>query len=120
MLDGARILVAEDEALIGVDLADHFEAFGAQVIGPAATVSEALSLIAGKQVHTALLDFNLADGEATPLLNTLAARGVPTILYTGHRLAPELTRQHPNVTVLQKPLPMHLLVAELAAACRRL
>jgi DNA-binding response OmpR family regulator len=119
MLDGARILVAEDEALIGIDLADHLEGFGAQAVGPVASVSDAIPLIEQNQLDAALLDYNLEDGETTPLLKMLSARSVPTVIYTGMPEAADLLRSYPEVTVLQKPLPMHILVAELAAACRR-
>jgi CheY-like chemotaxis protein len=118
MLDGARILVAEDEALIGIDLADHLEGFGAKVIGPVASVSDAILLIERNGLHAALLDFQLNDGETTPLLTMLAARRVPTVVYTGRREIPDLSGTHPDVTVLQKPLPMHVLVAELFESCR--
>jgi DNA-binding response OmpR family regulator len=119
MLDGARILVAEDAALIGIDLADHFQAFGARVIGPVATVREAMNLIEGKSLNAALLDFNLEDGDVRPLLKELAARGVPTVIYSGQNLSAELRKDYPDIKVLQKPVPMHLLVVELADACRR-
>lgn len=120
MLDGARILVAEDEALIGIDLADHLEGFGAQVVGPVATVSDAFRLIERQQLHAALVDFRLQDGDTTPLLKALAERKVPTVVYTGQRLSPDLKRDYPDLLVLRKPLPMHRLVAELADACRRM
>src|SRR5215210_6821105 len=99
MLDGARILVAENEALIGIDLADHLEAFGAQVIGPVATVSDALRLVERHHLSAALLDFHLEDGEITPLLTTLAVRRVPAVIYTGQSLSPDLMRAHPKVAV---------------------
>ena len=44
MLSGEHILVAEDECVIALDLTDTLECAGAVVIGPAATVSEALRL----------------------------------------------------------------------------
>ena len=119
MLDGARILVAEDEALIGIESADHLEGFGAQVVGPVATVSDAIRLIERNHLDGALLDFQLDDGETTPLVTILAARRVPTVTYTGSRTIPDLSGTYPDVTVLRKPLPMHILVAELAEACSR-
>jgi AmiR/NasT family two-component response regulator len=42
MLSGERILVAEDECMIALDLTDTLERAGASVIGPAATVQEVL------------------------------------------------------------------------------
>jgi DNA-binding response OmpR family regulator len=119
MLDGARILVAEDEALIGIDLADHLEGFGAQVVGPVASLSDAIPLIEQNKLHAALLDYTLEDGETIPLINMLVPRGVATVIYTGRRPLPDLSQDYPDVTILEKPRPMHVLVAELADACRR-
>src|SRR5215204_5538720 len=116
MLSGKRILVAEDECLIAMDLADMFETAGASVIGPASTVDETLKLIMSQEVDRACLDFNLADGEVTPVLDLLASRGIPMVVYTGRGLPKELSSKHPSVTVLLKPLPATRLVTELAKA----
>jgi DNA-binding NtrC family response regulator len=116
MLFGACVLVAEDECIIAMDLADTFESAGATVIRPAATVREALSLLATKPVDRAFLDFNLADGEVTPVMEMLSSKGVPTVIYTGRGLPPELAYRHPHVKVLRKPESQRRLVAELAAA----
>ena len=116
MLFGACVLVAEDECIIALDLADTFEDAGATVIGPAATVREALKLIAAERVDGAILDFNLADGEVTPVMELLSSKGVPTVIYTGRGLPPDLASRHPHVTVLRKPVPHKRLVEELAAA----
>jgi CheY-like chemotaxis protein len=118
MLCGACVLVAEDECIIAMDLADLFENAGATVIGPAATVTEALQLISAERVDRAFLDFNLADGEVTPVMEMLSCKGVPMIIYTGRGLPPDLASQHPHVTVLRKPVCHTRLVAELAAATR--
>ena len=116
MLSGERILVAEDECLIAMDLADIFETAGASVVGPAATVKEAFKLIMSQEVDRAILDFNLADGEVTPVLELLASKGVPIVVYTGRGLPKELSLQHPSVTVLRKPERAERLIMELAAA----
>jgi len=116
MLSGKRILVAEDECLIAMDLADMFETAGANVIGPASTVDETLKLIMSQELDRAFLDFNLADGEVTPVLELLASKGIPMVVYTGRGVPKELSSQHPELTVLHKPLPANRLVAELAKA----
>ena len=89
MLSGERILVAEDECMIALDLTDTLERAGASVIGPAATVQEVLKLAMSETPDRALLDFNLADGEVTPVLELLASKGVPVVVYTGRGLPPE-------------------------------
>src|SRR5215212_8572036 len=116
MLSGERILVAEDECLITMELAYTFERAGADVIGPASTVQEALKLIMSQEVDRACLDFNLADGEVTPVLELLESRGIPMVVYTGRGLPTELSLQHPELTVLHTPLPANRLITELARA----
>src|SRR5215213_268091 len=88
MLFGACVLVAEDECIIAMDLADTFESAGATVIGPAATVREALRLLATKPVDRAFLDFNLADGEVTPVMEMLSSKGGADGHLHGSWLAP--------------------------------
>jgi len=86
------------------------------VIGPASTVKEALKLVMSQEVDRACLDFNLADGEVTPVLELLASNGIPMVVYTGRGLPKELSWKHPELTVLHKPLPAKHLVTELARA----
>ena len=57
-----RILILEDEGLIALMLALEIESAGHQVIGPVATVAEALALAAEVAPELALLDVNLGDG----------------------------------------------------------
>jgi len=59
-----RILIVEDEALIALALADGLEDAGHAVVGPAATMAEALALCEGAAAppELAVLDVNLAEG----------------------------------------------------------
>ena len=58
-----RILIVEDEALIAWMLADCLEGAGHEVVGPAATMAEALALCEGAPPpELALLDIDLRDG----------------------------------------------------------
>jgi DNA-binding NtrC family response regulator len=84
------------------------------VIGPAASVREALRLLDDETVDTALLDFNVADGEVTPVLDLLVSRGVPVVIYTGRGLPESLSARHPNLSVLRKPLATARIIEELA------
>ena len=62
--DGKRILVVEDEYLIADDLRTQLTAHGATVVGPVASVNEALALIESRAIDAAILDINL-DAETT-------------------------------------------------------
>jgi CheY-like chemotaxis protein len=60
------------------------------VLGPAATVKEALRLLDSKVPDVALLDVNLRGEMVTPVAERLRARGIPFVLasaYDGAQLA---------------------------------
>jgi DNA-binding response OmpR family regulator len=88
MLQGKRVLVVEDEALVLMLMEDELIDAGAEVVGPAYCVQEALGLIEGAAndggLSAAVLDINL-DGEMVlPVADRLAALGVPFIFATGY------------------------------------
>ena len=101
----SRILLVEDEALVAMLVEEELLDAGAEVIGPACSVAEALGLVeqAARDggLHTAVLDINLAGESALPVADRLAALGVPFVFATGygaecdrgpHRAAPVLTK----------------------------
>lgn len=113
MLTGQRILIAEDETFIALDMASGIEEAGGQVVGPAASVSEALALLAVNEVTGAILDVNLADRDVTPVALMLIARNVPIVFHTGVGIPPELTLGHPDLVVCIKPTSLDRLIAHL-------
>jgi CheY-like chemotaxis protein len=85
-LQGRRLLVVEDDYLVAVTTVDALEELGAEVIGPAGTVEEALQLVEseGSRVDGAVLDINLHGKRVFPVAHALAALGVPFIFTTGY------------------------------------
>lgn len=71
------VLVVEDEYLIAMDLQLLLEARGWRVLGPVATVREALDLLNSELPAVALLDVNLGTEFVTPVAEFLKERGVP-------------------------------------------
>ncbi|MCO6418564.1 response regulator [Siccirubricoccus sp. KC 17139] len=116
-LNGRRILVVEDEALVAMLVEDALLDAGATVIGPAATVAEALVLIERDLPEVAVLDLNLAGETSTPVADVLAARGVPFVVATGYG-AEGLPPGHASVPVLAKPYDPDDLTQALARLCR--
>ena len=112
ILQNANILIVEDEPLVALDLAFGVEDEGGTVIGPAATLVEALSLVT-KEIQGAILDFHLPDGDVSEVLHALLARGLPVVVQTGGGLPAGLTEEYPNLVVLMKPNDPARLVAEL-------
>src|SRR3990170_2792714 len=72
-----RILVVEDEFLIALDIAGALEQGGLVVIGPLASVRDALAALEREQVDGALLDANLGGEPVGRVADALSARRVP-------------------------------------------
>lgn len=85
LLAERRILLVEDDYFIVSDLARSFEADGAEVVGPAASVADALTLLAAnRRVDGAVLDICLHGEMVFPVADALEARGVPFVFATGY------------------------------------
>ncbi len=110
MLAGCRILVVEDDALVAETMSDVLTEAEGVPVGPAATIFEARRLIKeSPSLNAALLDVNLGDGLATPVLEALSARGIPTMVYTGSAIPEDVRKRHPDLITLSKPvLPARL------------
>ena len=82
---GLVVLIVEDEFLIAMDLEAMLREHGWRVLGPAATVAEALSLLEdGKTPDVALLDVNLRGETVVPVAEVLHGRGVPIVLASAY------------------------------------
>jgi CheY-like chemotaxis protein len=112
-LSRCKVLIVEDQAIIALDLQAAVEDANAQVIGPAPTVRKALDLLENAEVHAAILDANLPDGDITPVAVALIERSVPFIINTGAAVPLQL-RRFPDLLVFRKPTPASRLIRELA------
>jgi len=114
-LEGKQILVVEDEAQIALAAEDDLLDAGVRVIGPAASVSEALHLIeaalSGRGVDAAVLDVKLGDGLVSPVAGRLTALGVPFVFVTGYGTGCGTDGAHAAAPVLHKPFAPPELIA---------
>jgi signal transduction histidine kinase/DNA-binding response OmpR family regulator len=83
-LQGLRLLVIEDEPLIGLDFADILERAGAKVGPPIGSEREALQIIERGSFDGALLDANLRGCSADKIAAALTRRHVPFVFVTGY------------------------------------
>ena len=101
-LAGATVLVAEDQAIVALELEGTLRARGCTVLGPAASNAEALELLRRERPGAALLNATLADGPAVALVEAMRAAGVPIGLVTGYGVG-ELEAPLRGLPVLAKP-----------------
>jgi two-component system, response regulator PdtaR len=116
VLHGLTVLVVEDGTLVALELEQIVNTAGCHVLGPAATVGEALLLLRDNTPAVALLDVQLVDGMITPVAEILQTLGVPFVLVSGYK-GPEL--QQPALATapyVSKPINEQRLLAALVAA----
>ncbi len=82
-LRGARVLIVEDAVLLALELETGLSEAGAQVVGPAYELEEAMNLLNGP-LDAAVLDANLNGLSVIPVAEALAARNVPFVFATGY------------------------------------
>ena len=83
-LAGKRILVVEDEPLIGMVLTDYLTDSGCIPVGPAQNVDRALTLIREETFDAALIDGNLAGRSVDEIAVALTQRRTPFAFVTGY------------------------------------
>ena len=112
-LCGRRVLVVEDEPLIAMLLEEQLLEAGAEVVGPANSVGDALRLIEQTAFNGGLsagvLDVNLGGALVAPGADRLAALGVPFVFAAGYGAECD-KGLHTAAPVLAKPFVPHLLV----------
>jgi CheY-like chemotaxis protein len=99
---GKRILVVEDEFLIALDITGALEQGGLVVIGPLASVRDALRALESEKVDGALLDANLGGEPVGRVADALLARKVPFAFVSGYGRE-QLPQQHQGAPLIGKP-----------------
>ncbi len=111
-LVGKRVLVVEDEYMIADDLASELRLAGAEVVGPAASLPQAMRAVGhGARLDAAVLDINLRETLAYPLVDRLIEADVRVLITSGYdeAMIPERYRHLPRC---EKPVsPARLLRA---------
>ncbi|MBO1073475.1 PAS domain-containing protein [Roseomonas marmotae] len=115
-LAGRRVLVVEDEALIAAEIGAVLRSAGCCVLGPAATVEQAMRLAETSAIDLAVLDVNLGGQASFPVADLLARRGVPVVFATGYGDLPDWRPPAGPSMMLHKPLRQ----GELEAALSRM
>jgi CheY-like chemotaxis protein len=109
------ILVVEDEYLVARSLCRLLRTMGATILGPAATIEQALAVLARTdRIDFGLIDVNLRGVPAFPVADALLARGVPFAFTTGYGDS-NVPERYGDVAVLQKPFGAAMLARAIHA-----
>lgn len=103
-----RLLLVEDDFLLGMLMGDWLGEFGCVVLGPLGNVALALDTIAreGEALDGALLDVTLReDGDSYAIADALTLRGIPFAFVTGHGVG-GLAPRHRQTPILTKPFQL--------------
>jgi CheY-like chemotaxis protein len=79
-----RVLVVEDSMLIALDISEHVETWGHEVVGPFPSVARALPFAETAAIDVALLDINLGSHLCFPLASALHRRDIPFLFLTSY------------------------------------
>ena len=114
VLDGARLLVVEDDFIISLELQSVLGAAGANVVATCHKVSDALRAIHAKEVDVAVLDVKLGGETAAAVARELARRHIPFLFYTGQTETDPTQTEWPAAPIIAKPSPSRQIVAAVA------
>ena len=98
---GRRILIAEDEAMIALDLESVLQDLGCEIIGPVANVEDLVEQFETQHPDGALLDINLRGKQVFAVLPRLIEQGLPVIITSGYddvTLIPQDFRALPRIS----------------------
>jgi PAS domain S-box-containing protein len=108
LVNGNRILLVEDEALVAMMMRDSLVELGFSVVGPFDRADEALACASDEPLDAAILDVNLGGDLVYPVAERLARRDVPFVFVTGYD-AENIDARYAHVPVLQKPIEREVL-----------
>jgi CheY-like chemotaxis protein len=101
-MSGSRVLIVEDEALVGMMLEDALDSLGIEVASIAGTLEEAIAQASDGNFDCAILDVQLRGKDILPVAELLERRGIRFIFATGYGQT-GLPQKYRTVPVLQKP-----------------
>ncbi len=113
-LEGARILVVEDDFLISTEIDSILAGAGATVVGPCRTLAQAERLIDDNHISAAILDFRLGHDTTLPVAEQLHDHGIPFVFFTGQVNTRQIESACPGAKVITKPFQSRTIVTALA------
>lgn len=100
-----KVLVVEDEAMVGMLIEDMLIDLGYHVIATAARLDEAIELARASDIDFAVLDVNLGGHSSQAVADILKGRRIPFFFASGYGAQIHMDG-HNETPVVQKPFQM--------------
>ena len=113
-LNGARLLVVEDEFMILLELESILLEAGAASVSLCGTLDKALEQIETESFAAALLDMRVGRNDIAPVARALDRHGIPFAFYTGQLAKDPVRAEWPDRPTISKPAPARLITQTLA------
>jgi DNA-binding response OmpR family regulator len=115
---GGKILVAEDNYLLGEVVCDFLRECGLEPIGPLTTVDDAREVARHYALDGAVLDLKLGRNLCFPVCAVLDSRRIPFIFLTGYGDLSMIPMELRSIPVICKPFESGEMKSALAAMLR--
>jgi PAS domain S-box-containing protein len=117
-IEGLRIAVVEDEALVAMVMCDMLSELGYSVVGPFSNTSDALAVVRSGRIDAAILDVNLGNELAYEVADELKRNAIPFAFVTGYG-TDDLESRFRGIPVFQKPVEKQTLQAIFQKSSRK-
>jgi two-component sensor histidine kinase len=113
ILTGKRIMVVEDDPVIGLDIAEILRAHGAVVLGPFGTVATALKATR-ETLDAAFIDVNLGRNTSDEVALNLSKQSIPFIVLSGQVDTSDMGAAFLGAPVIGKPFAEKDIVSKIS------
>ena len=117
-MTGTRVLVIEDEFVVGLEIRSVLSEAGFEVVGPAATVPDALRHVRCGDFDAAVVDCNLGGQSTEEIGAALADRETPFVVLTGYSRE-SVPLSLASARFMEKPFDSRVLVDTVRRLCVR-
>jgi ActR/RegA family two-component response regulator len=114
LLNGAHVLVAEDNLIISMELESVILDGGAARVDRCRTADDGVILAQADGVSAAVLDVRLGKERIDPVARLLSDRGIPFVFYTGQNDLGAIRAKWPGCKIISKPAQSRMIVQALA------
>lgn len=111
---GLRLLLLEDNYLVGMSMKRMLERLGCHVVGPFAAIADAEHALDRQTVDGGVLDINVIGGTSAPIAESLRDRGSPFFFVTGYQSPAHLPPELATARRLHKPIDERILQRTIA------